>query len=406
MPLGFIARYCRREARDPQSNTNPALLIAGLAYRDFVMKFLPALLALLLPIPALATSLPLIQRVFIILMENCDWSGVKGSANAPYINKVLLPMASYGEQYYNPPHVHPSEPLYLWLEAGTNFGITDDNDPSDNHQNTTHHLVTLLQKAGISWKTYQEDISGTYVPLWATNGYAPKHNAFVYFDDVTGTNNPAWAYGVAHIRPYGELAADLTNNTVARYSFITPNLCHDGHDSCSPVNNPVKQVDNWLAAQVPRILNSAAWQDGGALFITWDEGASGGDGPLGMIVISPLGHGGGYFNNIYYTHSSTLRTFQEIFGVTPLLGDAANATDLSDLFSRFEVGSVVRLPGGGLRVTAAGVIPGRTNLVQTSSDLITWTSISTNAVGTNTFTVTDGLATDSSPRFYRLVQLP
>jgi len=51
-----------------------------------------------------------------------------------------------------------------------------------------------------------------------------------------------------------------------------------------------------------------------------------------MIVLSPLAKGGGYFNSIHYTHSSTLRTFQEIFGLSPFLGDAANATDLGDLF--------------------------------------------------------------------------
>lgn len=33
------------------------------------------------------------------------------------------------------------------------------------------------------------------------------------------------------------------------------------------------------------------------------------------------------------THSSTLRTIQEIFGLSPFLGDAANATDLSELFT-------------------------------------------------------------------------
>ena len=31
----------------------------------------------------------------------------------------------------------------------------------------------------------------------------------------------------------------------------------------------------------------------------------------------------------------TLRTVEEIFGVTPMLGDAANATDLRDLFVSF-----------------------------------------------------------------------
>lgn len=37
----------------------------------------------------------------------------------------------------------------------------------------------------------------------------------------------------------------------------------------------------------------------------------------------------------HYTHSSTLRTIQEPLGVTPLLGDAARATDLRDLFVKF-----------------------------------------------------------------------
>src|SRR5439155_1076104 len=73
-----------------------------------------------------------IRTVFLILMENTDWSSISGSASAPYINRKLLPIASHAEQYYNPPNMHPSLPNYLWLEAGTNFGILDDNDPSQN----------------------------------------------------------------------------------------------------------------------------------------------------------------------------------------------------------------------------------------------------------------------------------
>ena len=52
-------------------------------------------------------------------------------------------------------------------------------------------------------------------------------------------------------------------------------------------------------------------------------------------AISPKAKGRGYTNTIAYTHSSTLRTLQEIFGVTPLLGGAAGATDLRDLFTSF-----------------------------------------------------------------------
>jgi Phosphoesterase family/Immunoglobulin domain/Immunoglobulin I-set domain len=275
-----------------------------------------------------------IKTVFLILEENHNWSQIKGSTSAPYINNTLLANGAHAEQYYNPPGIHPSEPNYLWLEAGTNFGITNDNDPSSNHQSTTNHLVTFLKNANISWKSYQEDISGTTCPLTGVNSYAPKHNPFVFFDDVTNTNDPASAYCIAHVRPYTELATDLTNNTVASYNFITPNLCDDGHDSCSPLSDPVAQTDTWLSQNLPAIINSTAYKAGGvAIFITWDEG-EGGDGPIGMIVLSPNAKVG-YQNSIHYDHSSTLRTMEEIFHVTPLLGGAASATDLSDLFVSF-----------------------------------------------------------------------
>src|SRR2546423_8153228 len=110
-----------------------------------------------------AGTIPPVQTVFVIVLENHDWADFKGSPNAPYLNNTLLPMASYCEEYYNPPGLHPSLPNYLWFEAGTSFGILNDERPAFNHQNTTNHLVTLLRNAGISWKTYQEDIDGTNV---------------------------------------------------------------------------------------------------------------------------------------------------------------------------------------------------------------------------------------------------
>lgn len=280
------------------------------------------------------TNAPGNKTVFLIMMENHNWSDIKNNPSAPYINHTLLPMASYTEQYFNPPGNHPSEPNYLWLEAGTNFGIYNDANPDANHQSTTRHLVTLLNNANISWKAYQENIDGNVCPLVENGLYAPKHNPMVFFDDVTNTNDPHSAYCIAHVRPYPELATDLQKNTQARYNFITPNLCNDMHDTCPPFNDSVKQGDTWLAQNIPALLNSQAYKNGGIVFITWDEG-EGGDGPMGMIVLSPDAKGGGYSNTIHYTHSSTLRTLEEIFGVTPLLGDAAQATDLRDLFQTF-----------------------------------------------------------------------
>ena len=287
------------------------------------------------------------RNVFLIVMENKNWSEIHGSDDAPYINTVLLPMAAYAEQYYNPPNVHPSEPNYLWMEAGTAFGINDDDSPAVNHQGATLHLVTLLERKGISWRTYQEGISGTDCPLVQNANYHPKHNPMVFFDDVTDNNNPQSAYCIQHNRPLSELPSDLRDGTVARYNFIVPDLCHDMHGDSKCIEEEkirtepekIRRGDTWLAENVPLILDSQAWKAGGVLFITWDEGWDEGgyfsDGPIGMIVLSPNAKGDGYSNSIHYTHSSLLLTIQQIFGVMPPLGDAARASDLRDLFEAF-----------------------------------------------------------------------
>jgi len=355
---------------------------------------------------AAAGNLPPVQTVFVILLENHNWADFEGSADAPFINGTLLPQGSHCEQYYNPPGLHPSEPNYLWLEAGTNFGIRDDNDPASNHQNTTCHLTAQLGSAGISWKTYQEDIAGDVVPLTTINGYRPKHNPFVFFDDLTGTNNPLDSYGLAHNRPFTELLGDLTNHGIARYNFITPNLCDDGHDTCAPQNDSVRQIDDWLAGSVPAILNSAAYANNGALFITWDEGEGGSDGPIGLILLSPLARGEGYSNSIHYTHSSLLRTFQEIFGVAPWLGDAANATDLRDLFMQLTIHSMGLDTNGAFCMNITGVLAGTTNVVESSADLITWIEVGTNCNSSNSFSFQDHAATNGGNRFYRVRQSP
>ena len=279
-------------------------------------------------------------------MENHNWTGdgsqdIKGNAAAPYINNTLIPMSSYANDYNNPPGIHPSLPKYLWLEAGTNFHILQDGNPSQYAQKTKKHLVTELDKAHVTWKAYLEDIQGNQCPLvnqgpkMIRTAIRSMPSGMIRSSTSTTTRkirNPKSKYCLQHLVPYTQLATDLANNTVAQYNWITPNLCDDMHDTCG--GNSIANGDTWLSQNVPAILNSAAYQNGGALFITWDE-ADAGDGPIPMIVLSPFAKGGGYSNSIYYDHGSTLRTIQEIFSVTPLLGDAQKQTDLSDLFSVF-----------------------------------------------------------------------
>lgn len=279
-----------------------------------------------------AATISPIKTVFIIMLENHNWTGpsdnpvIKGSASAPYINTVLLPQASYATQYFNPPGIHPSEPNYIWLEAGDNFGVLDDNI---HHLDVTPHLTTLLDQAHISSKFYAEGISGTDCPTDNNGLYAFRHNPLMMFNDVV-TNQ---SYCTAHVRPYTELAADLQNNSVTGYNFIIPDVCDDMHnDTGCQTSDELKNGDNWLAANVPSILNSQAYKNGGVLFIATEEG-EGNDGPIMLLALSPFAKGHGYNNAIHYTHSALLRTVEEIFGVSPFLGDAANTTDLSDLFS-------------------------------------------------------------------------
>ena len=287
------------------------------------------------------------KNVFVIVMENEDWSNIKGNiTSAPYINSLLSRSdASYASNYHNVTpsetstgYLHPSEPNYMWMEAGTNsfsdYTFTNDNDASSsNSTSSTAHLATLLTTAGISWKAYEENISGTSCPLTSSYPYAAKHDPFVFFQDVTANNSSSSSSCIAHVRPYTELATDLASNTVPSYSFITPNLCDDMHDSCSPLNNNILQGDTWLKNNLPPILNSSAYTTGGAVFITWDEDSgSTSNNPVGMIVLSPHAKGNGYTNTTLYSHSSYVKTVETIFGLSPLLANAATATDLSDLF--------------------------------------------------------------------------
>lgn len=109
--------------------------------------------------------------------------------------------------------------------------------------------------------------------------------------------------------------------------------------ACSSQDH-IRQGDNWLSQEVPKILASTAYQNGGALFITWDQSDS--DVPIGMIVLSPFAKRG-YSNLVTYNHGSTLRTFEEIFALTTLLGDTASQTPLDDFFMLPKIGGGITI---------------------------------------------------------------
>lgn len=266
--------------------------------------------------------------VFVIVMENHSRGQIFGSGDAPFINALAAQNAVAGG--YHDSFVHPSEPNYVWMVAGENFGILDDDDPGPSHTiDSTAHLADQIERAGLTWKAYEEGM-GAPCGLASHDRYAAKHDPFVYFDDVNGWNGASFAPGARcteHVVDYSQLAVDLAAGTVPDYVFITPNLDHDMHDGS------VADGDAWLAGEVPTILASDAYARGGALFLLWDEGGNQDDDPP-FIVASPNVRAGTVSQAPYDT-SSFLLTVEKMLGLDalPCSAKPASVQSMDDLFA-------------------------------------------------------------------------
>ena len=352
---------------------------------------------------ALGAGIPGIDTVFLIVMENHDWSAIKDSPHCPYINTKLLPQAAHSDAYYNPPTNHPSEPNYIWLISGTNFGIKNDYAPVFNTIHSTNHLAWLCDQAGVPWKNYAEDISGQDIPLGNAVPYVVRHVPFLFFANI----NTNLAYVTNHIRPYSELAHDLAADTVPRFCFITPNLTNDMHTLAPGSPSTRLQGDNWLAREIPLILNSAAYRRGGLILLMWDEGTgSVSDGPIGLVLLSPRIRARGYVNSIPLNHSDSLRSIQDILGVQPYLGDAANAVGLDSFFLKLRVEAGTSGPDGR-HVLLRDALVGRNYRLESLPSTLTgaWTPVATRMASGSTVEFTDPTA-GLTARFYRVSELP
>jgi hypothetical protein len=278
--------------------------------------------------------------VFTIVMENHNRGQIIGNATAPFINELARQNAVAAG--YHDSYVHPSEPNYLWMAAGENFGILDDNDPGPHNSVASHaHIADQLERSGQTWKSYQESM-GQPCGLSSRGTYAVKHNPFAYFDDISGWNGSAFGPSARcneHIVDYSRLDADIAGGTVPAYAFITPDLTHDMHDGS------VADGDTWLAREVPKILATDAFRVGGVLFLLWDEGSSSGDDPP-FIVVSP-GAKHGYTSQTPYDTSAYLLTVQALLGVDalPCSPRPDSVKPMSDLFA-VPLPPVVSVDGG------------------------------------------------------------
>jgi phospholipase C len=266
--------------------------------------------------------------VFTIVMENHDRTEILGNAAAPYINQLAAENAVAAG--YHDSYVHPSEPNYIWMVAGQNFGILNDDDPGPgNAIAAAGHLADQLEHAGLTWKSYQESM-GAPCGLRSQGRYAVKHNPFAYFNNINGWDGQTFQPSqrcIDHIVDYSALDADIAAGQVPDYAFITPNMIDDMHDGS------VADGDTWLSHEVPKILASDAYKNGGVLFLLWDEGSNQSDEPPFIAVSSSAQHG--FTSQVAYDTSAFLKTTQAMLGVEalPCGSNPDSVPVMSDLFT-------------------------------------------------------------------------
>ncbi len=237
--------------------------------------------------------------VFVIVMENRSYDqAIAGGYTAQLARTYAVATDYHGVS-------HPSLPNYLAMTSGSTWGVTDDGW----HPLPKTGLGTQLTAAGIPWRAYMEGMSGNC--LASPYPYALKHDPFAYY----GGGCPS------QVVPLTRLSSDLAGPNTPRFVWITPGLCHDGHDCSTSV------ADQWLSQAVPQILASDAWKHNGLLVITWDEGEDSANHILTLFIQPGAAH---LTSSRRYDHYSLLATIEDRFGV-PRLGEAKNASPMSDL---------------------------------------------------------------------------
>lgn len=358
----------------------------------------PALLALLLSCcaaPARAAAPPaLIGHVWVIVLENESATTTFGPTSpAPYLAQTLSAAGAFVPGYYG--IGHNSNPNYIAMISGQAPNLQNQMDcpkfddltpgsigafgqasgsgcvfPAD-----VPTIASQLDAARLSWRDYNEGMGAdpqreaaacghpvigqmdTTEVATPSDQYATRHNPFVYFHSVIDDA----ALCNSHVVTLDPLLSDLATPTTApTFSFITPNLCNDGHDAKCANGGPggLPAADTFLRTWVPRITGSAAFQrQNGLLAIIFDEstgldtssccgevpgpgqplpGITGpGGGRTGAVLLSPC-IAPGTMSAVAYNHYGLLRSVEDLFGLAHL-GYAAGAGVQSfgaDIFTR------------------------------------------------------------------------
>jgi phosphatidylinositol-3-phosphatase len=341
---------------------------------------------------------PKIGHVFVIVLENQGYKATFGSPAAdPYLAQTLRSQGALLENYYAIGHVSADNYISLVSGQPPNPDTQGDCLSFNNmvgakaepggveagvgcvYPANVESIAAQLSTAGLSWKAYMQDMGNNpkreaaacghpalegkdeTQKAEAGDGYATRHDPFVYFHSVIDSAGYCNAHVVALGSPSGAmpasalpgetgLATDLGRaRTTPAFSFITPNLCADGHDTPPCANEPggasaLADIDAFLETWVPKITASPAFRRNGLLEIIFDEAGNSeteaccGEMP-GPSSPSPgiTGPGGGRVGGVLlsrfikpgtvtaqpYNHYSSLASWESLFGL-PRLADASS----------------------------------------------------------------------------------
>jgi len=306
------------------------------------------------------------QHIFVINLENKGFDSVWGdNSPAPYLSGTLRKKGVLLKNYYAV--AHNSLPNYLAQISGQR---PNDSTANDCHTYTefnatgtdadgalqgdgcvypqdTQTVAGQLAAQGKTWKAYMEDMqqpcqhpvlgeADDHIKASPDTQYSTHHNPFMYFRSIT--SSPDCAKNVVN---FSALKNDLKSvDTTPNLAYITPNLCHDGHDgTCiDGSEGGLGTADSWLKEQVPAILSSPAYKQDGMLVITFDEAEGDAAGPaqtgsavpaggtaggkVGAVVLSPF-TSPGTSSDRPYNHYSLLATIEDFFHL-PRLGLAGD----------------------------------------------------------------------------------
>jgi Phosphoesterase family len=275
------------------------------------------------------------DRVLIIVLENADYE-------LAIQDKNLAGLASQGASFTNFHALfHPSYPNYLAMVAGTDFATHNrssyaaDNQlnfPDDpEHRTIADRLIT----SGLDFKQYAEELPEGTCP-WNLSSlhvaqrrgnYVRRHVPFLSFREV----QQKWCDRVVRVdsgNAKNFFVQDATKGLVA-YSFYSPNMVHDGHDTSVTVAGA--WVKKFLEESFPEKL-----RQGTLIVVTFDESGGNRDNRIYTVflgdMVKPANQQDPAALGRHYTHYSVLRTIEDNFGLEPLTANDRNASAISDIW--------------------------------------------------------------------------